>query len=66
MRRRIGRIRRPGRGGDVLALEHDAPGGRRQHAQHGKPGRRLAAAALADQPERLAAADGEATRRRPP
>ena len=47
-------------GGDVLALEHDAAGRRLQHAQHGEPGGRLAAAALADQPERLAAPQREA------
>src|SRR5262245_14517209 len=45
--------------GDVLSFEHDAPRRRRQHAQHGKPRGGLARAALADEAERLAAADGE-------
>ena len=37
------------------ALEHDAAGGGLEHAQDGETGGRLAAAALADEPQRVAA-----------
>ena len=43
-----------------VALEHDAAGGRLQHAQDREPGGGLAASALADQAERLAALQREA------
>src|SRR5215475_3255996 len=45
--------------GDVLSFEHDAPRRRRQHAQHRQPRGGLARAALANEAERLATADGE-------
>ena len=45
---------------DVLAVKPDAAGGRLDQPQHGAADRRLAAAALADQAERLAALDREA------
>ena len=45
--------------GDVLAVEHDAPAGHRQEAQDQAPHRRLAAAALAHEAERLALGDVE-------
>ena len=41
---------------DVLALEPDRPGGRVEEAEDQPSSRRLAAAGLADDPERLAAA----------
>ncbi len=46
--------------GDVLAVEDDASAGRLDGAQHEAAGRRLAAPALAHQPERLARLDREA------
>ena len=48
-----------GDGGDVLALEHDAPPRHRKEAQDQPPHRRLAAAALADEAERLPLVDVE-------
>ena len=49
-----------GHGGDVLAVEDDAPARRRQEPQDQPPDRPLAAAALADHAERLARGDVEA------
>src|SRR5207237_1889930 len=43
----------------VIAVELDRAGGRLDQAQHGACHRRLAAAAFADQPQRLALADPE-------
>lgn len=40
---------------DVYAIKHDAARGSVANAQDGKPYRRLAAAALAHEPKRLAA-----------
>jgi hypothetical protein len=45
---------------DVLPVDADRPGGRLEQLEQRAPDRRLAAAALADQPQRLAAADLEA------
>src|SRR5262249_34363460 len=45
--------------GDVLAVEHDAPSSHRQEAQDQPPHRRLAAAALAHEAERLTLGDVE-------
>jgi hypothetical protein len=50
---------------DVLAFEADRAARRVDEAQDRFAGRRLSAAALADEPERLAGASGK-TRRRPP
>ena len=46
--------------GDVVAVEHDAPGRRRRDAQDDAADRRLAAAGLADEPERLVLREAEA------
>src|SRR5258706_9973559 len=45
--------------GEVVAAKADAPGGGLDEAQHGAAERRLAAAALADDPQRLAGGELE-------
>jgi len=44
---------------EVAAVEHDRAGGRLEEAEQRAAERRLAAAGLADQPERLAVLDFE-------
>ena len=57
---------RVGEAGDLPALELDRARGRRDQLEDRAAQRRLAAARLPDQAERLARVDGEARRRRPP
>ena len=57
---------RAGEPGDVAAVEDDRAGGRLEQPHDAAGERRLAAARLADDAERLALAHGEARRRRPP
>ena len=51
---------RPAQAGDVLALEHNAAGGRLDELDDRASERGLAAAAFAHQPDRFARRDGEA------
>ena len=60
IRRRYGFSAAPLSVRELVAVEHDRPGGRLDEAQDQPPDGRLAAARLADQPERLAAPDLEA------
>ena len=48
-----------GQGSEVLPMEDDPPAGRFFQAHEGASQGRLAAAGLADQPQRLAGLDGE-------
>ena len=59
MRRRYGSIASRVEAGDVLAVDADRAGGRLEQLQQRAADRRLAAAALADQAQRLAAPDLE-------
>ena len=65
MRRRTARRPRLPSPSDVLALEADRAGGRLDQPQDRAAGRRLAAAGLADQRQRLAGAAARRTRSRP-
>ena len=59
MSRRAARMRALREFQDVLSLEAHFARGRLDEAQHAAPGRRLAAARLADQAERFARLDAE-------
>ena len=66
MSRRIGRMLVARQRGDVAAHELDRAAGQVEQPHDAARERRLAAAGLADDAERLALADLEARRRRPP